>query len=133
MFSLEFEGDHKVLLTRFSGMLLPDDIRGLDEAVRHFIRDHGHVRGLLDFSGVSVVAIPESFFQSPSRSPQFSREQQRVFVASQEEVLALAHRYASQEGDYGYIQPVIVPTMAEAYEVLNIEAPNFIAVHAFAG
>jgi len=133
MFSLEFERTHKVLLTRFSGMLLPDDIRALDEAVRLFVRDHGHVSGLLDFSGVTVVAIPYSFFRARSRSPQISLGPQRVFVASQEEVLAMARRYASHERDYGNTEPAIVPTMAEAYEILNMESPNFVAVHAFAG
>jgi hypothetical protein len=133
MFSLEFDRGHKVLLTRFSGMLLPDDIRGFDEAVRHFVRGHGAARGLLDFTGVSVVASPHSFFRSPSRPPQISLEQRPVVVAPQEELFALAHRYATQERDYGNIQPIIVPTMAEAYEVLNIEAPNFVPVNAFAG
>lgn len=127
MFALEFEHTHKVLLTRFSGMLLPDDIRALNEAVRQFVHDHGHVRGLLDFSGVNVVAIPESFFRLPPGSPQISL----VFVASQEEVLAVARRHAGQQRDHGNTEIAIVPTLAEAYEILNIEAPNFVALHAF--
>jgi hypothetical protein len=40
VFTLEFDHTHNVLLTRFSGMLLPDDIRNLDQAVRLF-KAHG--------------------------------------------------------------------------------------------
>ena len=54
MFTLEFDHSHNVLLTRFRGMLLADDIRTLDQAVRG---DHGPVRRLLDFSDVSTVAF----------------------------------------------------------------------------
>ena len=64
MFTLEFDHTHNVLLTRFSGMLLPDDIRNLDQAIRLFVRDRGPVRRLLDFSDVSTVAIPENFLGS---------------------------------------------------------------------
>jgi len=128
MLCLEFDRTHNVLLARFTGMLLPDDIRDLDEAIRLFVRDHGHVRGLLDFSDVLIVAIPESFFQSRARQAPISEGQERVFVAPQEEVSALASRYASQQRDYGNPQPAIVRTMAEAYEVLHMDTPHFVAV-----
>ena len=56
MFTLEFDRTHNVLLTRFSGMLLPDDIRNVDQAVRLLVRDHGsdHHRRRHAQAGVST-------------------------------------------------------------------------------
>ena len=131
MFTLEFDRTHNVLLTRFSGMLLPDDIRNLDQAVRLFVRDHGPVRRVLDFSDVSTVAIPESFLGSRSRVIQISLGQAHVFVVPQEELLALVRHYVRQQRDYGSPEPAIVPTVGEAYVVLNIDAPRFAPVPGF--
>ena len=128
MFCLAFDRAHNVLLARFTGMLVVDDIRALDEAVHRFVLERGNVRGLLDFTDIVHVAVPESFFQSRSRLPQISVDQERVFVAPQEEVLALARLYATQQRDFGNREPAVVPTLAEAYELLRIKTPNFVAV-----
>jgi hypothetical protein len=128
MFCLAFDRAQNVLLSRFTGMLVADDIRALDEAVVRFVRDHGNVRGLLDFTDVIHVAVPESFFQARSRLPQISVNEERVFVAPHEEALALARRYASQQRDFGNRAPAVVKTMAEAYELLGMKTPNFVPV-----
>jgi hypothetical protein len=128
MVRLEFDRTHNVLLIRFSGMLLPDDIRTFDQAAGLFLRDHGPVRRLLDFSDVSTVAIPESFLSSPSALTQISLGQAGVFVVSQGELLELVLRYARQQREYGNPEPVIVGMIAEAYAVLNIAAPDFAPV-----
>jgi hypothetical protein len=122
MFFVEFDSAHNVLLARFADMLVPDDIRGLDEAVRQFVRDHGPVRTVLDFSDISIVAVPESFSILGSHVPLIFLREQRVFVAARDDVLALARRYADQHREYGNPGPAIVPTMTEAYAILNIEA-----------
>jgi hypothetical protein len=133
MFTLEFDRTHNVLLTRFSGMLLPDDFRNLDQALRLVVRDHGPVRRVLDFSDVSTVAIPESFLGSRSRLAQISLGQAHVFVVPQEELLVLVRRYVRQQRDDGNPEPAIVPTIGEAYVVLNIVAPHFATVPGFGG
>lgn len=133
MFTLEFDRTHSVLLTRFSGMLLPDDIRHLDQAVRSFVRDHGLVRRVLDFSDVSTVAIPESFLGSRSRLAQISLGQADVFVVPQEELLVLVLRYVRQQRDYGNPEAAIVPTIGAACVVLNISAPHFAPVPGIGG
>ena len=128
MFCLAFDRTHRVLLARFKAMLMADDIRLLDQAVRRFVRDQGNVRGLLDFSDVQHVAVPESFFQSRSRLPQIAVGEERVFVAPQEEVRTLAARYASQQRDFGNREPAVVSTMAEAYKILGVKRPSFVAL-----
>ena len=125
MFTLEFDRTHNVLLTRFSGMLLPDDFRNFDQAVRLFVRDHGPVRRVLDFTGVSTVAIPESFLGSGSRLAQITLGQAHVLVVPQEELSVLLRRYVRQQQDDGNPELTVVPTIGEAYVVLNISAPHF--------
>jgi hypothetical protein len=117
MFTLEFDRTHNVLLTRFSGMLLPNDIRNLDQSVPLFVRDRGPVRRILDFSDVSTVAIPESFLGSRSRPTQIFLGQAHVFVVPQEELLALVPRYVRQQRDYGNLNPpscrrLVKPTLS---------------------
>lgn len=131
MFTLEFDRIHNVLLTRFSGMLLPSDIRSLEDAAHLFVRDHGPVRRLLDFSDVSTVAIQESFLLSPSALTQISFGQGSVIVVLQEEMLELVRRYARKQREYGNPEPTIVRTIAEAYAVLDINAPAFAPVPRF--
>jgi hypothetical protein len=42
--------------------------------------------------------------------------------------MALARRYAQQQRDFGNREPAVVRTMAEAYELLGMDTPNFAAV-----
>jgi hypothetical protein len=130
MFFVEFDSARNVLLARFADMLVPDDIRGLDEAVRQFVSDHGPVPTVLDFSDISIVAVPESFSMKRSHVPLIFLGKQRVFVAARDDVLALARRYADQHREYGNPVPAIVPTMTEAYAILNIEAAQSATVPA---
>ena len=128
MFWLAFDQKHNVLLAHFNSMLVSEDIRDLDEAVRRFVRDHGYVRGLLDFTDVSMIAIPHSFLVSRSRLPLISTGGQRVFVTPRQEMLDLALRYAEQQRDFGNPPPAVVRSLSEAYEILGIDTPRFIAV-----
>jgi hypothetical protein len=77
---------------------------------------------------VSLIAIPESFFRERSRLPQISAGQERVFVVPQEEALALARHYAYQQRDFGKPLPIVVKTLVEAYELLAMDKPSFVAV-----
>ena len=56
-----------------------------------------------------------------------------MFVVPQEELLALVRHYVREQRDYGNAEPAIVPTVGEAYVVLNIDAPRFAPVPGFDG
>lgn len=125
MLDLAFERAHRVLLARFHGIFEPDDLHRLDEAVRDLVRQHGPVRGLLDFTDVTLIAVPETLLRFRSRLPQISPGQMRVIVAPQDQVFALAVAYGAQQQDFGNVRPLVVRTLDEAYEALALEQPHF--------
>jgi hypothetical protein len=128
MLDLAFERSHRVLLARFHGIFEPADLRRLDEAVRDLVREQGPVRGLLDFTDVTLVAVPETLLRARSRLPQISPGQMRAIVAPQDEVFALATACGARQRDFGNVRPLVVRTLDEAYEALGLEQPHFMAL-----
>lgn len=125
MFTLAFERTHRVLLARFSGVFSSEDIVRLDRAVIDFVTREGPIRGLLDFSQVEAVAVPQTFFVARGRSPQIAPGQERVIVAPHPEAYELARAYASQQRDFGNLEPRVVTSLWDAYRLLGLERPEF--------
>lgn len=125
MFTLHHERRHRVLLTRFEGMLVPEDIERHDAAVRRFVQEHGRVRGLADFTGVTTVAVPWSLLAARARQPQLSPGQERVMVAPGEEIHEMLSDFAARQADAGNLKPLIVRTLAEGHAALGLHDPRF--------
>lgn len=125
MFDLAYERRHKVLRSRFSGLFEPRDIEVLDGMVRRFVAEHGPVRGLMDFSDTTFVAVPETLLAARSRLPQISPGQHRVIVAPADAAFALARAYASSQRNHGNLDITVVRTEAEAHAALGLADPVF--------
>ena len=59
MFQLLHDPRHNVLLTRFSGTYVATDISLRDKAVGRFVARNGLARGIMDYSAVEAVDIPD--------------------------------------------------------------------------
>ena len=126
MFTLEFEDTYRILLARFSGILMPEDISQIDQVVTQAIAWGGPLHGmLLDFSSVQAVGVPQTFIAVRARLPFISPDCERVFVVPSGELRGLAQRYAALQRAYGIKAPHVVQSMSEAYEVLQLERPDF--------
>jgi hypothetical protein len=125
VFELSYERHHKVLRSRFSGLFEPRDLAALDAVVRRFVAEHGPVRGLMDFSDTTFVAVPETLLAARSRLPQISPGQHRVIVAPADAAFALAQAYASSQRDHGNVEITVVRTAAEAHAALGLVDPVF--------
>lgn len=125
MFDLAYERRHRVLRSRFHGMLEPGDIEALDEIVRRFVAEHGPVRGLLDFTETTFVAVPETRLAARARLPQISPGQQRVILAPTDAAFELARSYARGQSDHGNVEIAVVRTEAEAHAALGLVDPVF--------
>jgi hypothetical protein len=125
MFTLHLERRHRVLLTRFGGMLVPEDIERHDEAVRRFLQEHGRMRGLADFTAVTTIAVSRSLFASRARQPQLAPGQDRVLVAPGQEIYELLSDFAARQADAGNLKPLIVRTLAEGHAALGLQDPRF--------
>lgn len=128
MLTLLFDHKNRVLLARFSGIYTSDDIAAFDRGVGRFVAEEGAVRGLYDFSRVEAVAVPKTKFFELGRRPQLALDQDRVIVAPQLEIYELARLYAALQRDFGNVEPRIVRTLAEAYELLGLRNPEFAPV-----
>lgn len=125
MFSLDYERRHKVLATRITGVLSSEDIARHDRVVLRFLAGKEGVRGLYDFSGVEVLAIPVSKINQRGQRPAII-EGLRVVVAPPAAAgLAFATRIADQLRTAGHREPVIVATLEEAHRLLGLVDPQF--------
>jgi hypothetical protein len=126
MYTLKFEDAHRILLVCFSGILVPQDISDIDQVVTEVIAWEGPVHGLLlDCSSVDAVGIPRTFVALRAGLPLVSPDCERVFVVSGGELRELAQAYAALQREYGIKPPLVVPSMADAYAVLQLERPDF--------
>jgi hypothetical protein len=128
MFTLEFECTRRVLVARFSGILLYEDIVEVDWAVIAFVAREGLVRSLFDFSAVGAIAVLGRLFVERGRLPQTTLGQERVIVAPQPELYDLARAYASQQHAFGNREPRVVLSLWDTYRLLKLERPEFRAV-----
>jgi hypothetical protein len=117
MFTLAFDRRHKILLAQASGVLNSSDVAALDSAIARFTARNGPAHGLMDFSSVSIVAVPISKLvqQAPRRVN--GAGYKHVVVVANSELLELA-RIAARE-------PVIVSSLDEALRQLGAVTPSF--------
>jgi hypothetical protein len=125
MFTLAYDKGHKVLRARFEGVLSSQDIEELDRAVIAFTAREGPTHGLVDFSAVDLVAMPEALLVKRSQQPPFSPGYKRVFVVSPQ-AFELARTFASHQTAAGLGSVDLVTTLAEAYRILRLpKVPRF--------
>jgi hypothetical protein len=126
MVTLVFEDRCRILLARFSGIHVPEDISELDWAISKTIAWEGAIQGLLlDYTVVEAVAVPETFIAQWARLPQISPDYERVMVVPAPEPYRLARTYSTLQCEFGIKQPRVALSLLEAYELLNLEQPNF--------
>jgi hypothetical protein len=113
MFSLAFDHHHRILLARVSGVVGSGDVAAMDEAMQRFAERHGPTHDLVDFTGVSAVAVPVGKLVHPAANGPGYR---RIVVANGK-LVDLARTGAPQS--------VIVPSIDEALRQLGATDPSF--------
>jgi hypothetical protein len=125
VFTVLFEPRDRVTLTRYSGLLSPEDLATLDNFVAAFVAREGYVRSIFDFTDVETFAIPRSRLVERGRKPRMNPGQDRVFVTPQQEIRELYRDYAQVQRDFGNGEMMVVQTMAEALLLLGLHNPDF--------
>lgn len=85
------------------------------------------MRGLYDFTAVEAVAVPASKVIQRGHAPPIIPEM-RVVVAPRRTGEEFAVAIREYQRLAGHREPLIVPTMAEAYALLGLDDPVFEAV-----
>lgn len=116
-------------MTRVTGVLSSEDLDAHDLSVLLFLAGlmagDKPVRGLYDFSAVEALAVPLSRIAQRGQRPAII-EGQRVVVAPPGAAGAeWVAQLAEQRRAAGLRLATVVTTLAEAYEALGLENPQF--------
>jgi hypothetical protein len=126
MLTLAFDRKNRVLQVTVSGIFGSEDLDELDNAVIEFVARHGSVRGIFDYSNVDAIAVPDSRLAQRAQQPEAI--EQRVVVVSRVMRGERARTYARYRREASNTHPVIVDSLAEAYDFLGLRNPRFEAV-----
>jgi hypothetical protein len=123
---MEFDITNRIVLVSFLGIVTGDSIlTGISE-VQNFLKSNPAEGTILDFSGIEEFRVSAKFFRNHvnTRRKLVAPDKPRVAVAPQAVVYGMlrmlqTHSEASGTG------PVVVRTIAEAFEFLKLDAPFF--------
>ena len=131
MFSVSFEGTFKVLRFDFSRVFTTEDLDGIDLAIVGFLGGEGrrddNVRSLYDMTEVEVLTVPKSRFAERARKAPIANLE-RVVVAPRAGPADFGHTYREEQAISTHRQPIIVPTLADAYRFMGLVDPVFVPV-----
>lgn len=119
------ERRHRAVLVSFSGSLTEQDLLDHDRAAREVHARYGFMRGIVDFSAVTEVAVPTAEFVRRARRTPVMGEVRRAFVVPQPAMFGLARVFTSHHQIDGSNEPILVRTLADACAALAFDAPQF--------
>ncbi|MDP1963880.1 MAG: hypothetical protein Q8K93_16945 [Reyranella sp.] len=114
-----------ILMARFHGMFVSEDIAALDAFVPRFVQSEGPVRGIFDFTDVAVVAVPMTRFVERARRPEQVPGTKRIIVAPDPLMFGMAHKFQSHQELSGNTAPQVVRSLEEAYAAMEVTGQNF--------
>ena len=131
MFSVSFDHTFKVLRLDFSRIFTTEDFDGIDLAILGFLGGQGrgdaNVRSLYDLTEVEVLTVPQSRFAARARKAPIANLQ-RVVVAPRVRPEDFGRTYREEQAYSTHSQPIIVPTLADAYGFMGLVDPVFVPV-----
>ena len=123
--SLFYDRRHNVVLTRVTGVLSSEDIAEHDRILLNFLVGKDGVRGLYDFSAVDELAVPISKINQRGQRPAIIDGMRVVVAAPGAAGRDFATRMADQLRGAGHREPLIVGALADAYQLLELDNPQF--------
>jgi hypothetical protein len=122
--ALLFDQTNKVLLAIFSGVFTRQITVDLDTAARALAAHHGPFAVVLDFTGVTALAIQLRDWPQFATNRRAIRGTRRIMVAPKTEVFVPLHLHAPHHGNAGEDTDVVA-TRAEAFGRLGLKDPRF--------
>lgn len=129
MFAIETCEERKIGLVRFYGELTEADFDELEAAGRS-VKDRAAYDVIYDMSEVESAHLATDFISKRGRLPQANPYRQRLYVVPQEDLKLLVRLYAAYQASGGWVVPVVVDTLQEALDRLQIARSAF-RPHAF--
>jgi len=124
VFAIETCEERKIGLVRFYGELTEADFEGLDVAARA-VKDAPAYDVIYDMSGVEDEHLAVDFVSKRGKLPQANPSRQRLYVVPQDDLKLLVRLYAAYQASAGWVEPVVVGTLQEALDRLQIGPSDF--------
>jgi hypothetical protein len=124
VFAIETCEERKIGLVRFYGELTEADFEGLDVAARA-VKDAPTYDVIYDMSGVEDEHLAVDFVSKRGKLPQANPSRQRLYVVPQDDLKLLVRLYAAYRASAGWVAPMIVATLQEALDRLQIARSDF--------
>jgi hypothetical protein len=124
-YSLLFDERARVLLVRFAGALVREEIERLRGDTRRFVERHGNCDSIVDFTAVDHVDLDGAYLRALGGRPRVMAGARRVLVASQPETFGVVRMYGLQQSLVSDNEPMVMRTLDEACAFLGVAAPHF--------
>ena len=124
MFAIETCEARKIGLVRFYGELTESDFDALEVAGRS-VKESSAYDVIYDMSGVEHVHLATDFISKRGKLPQANPSRQRLYVVPQDDLKLLVRLYAAYQASAGWVEPVVVGTLQEALDRLQIGPSDF--------
>ncbi len=128
MFVLAIERARQVLRFTFAGVFTSDEFDAIDRALLDFLAGEGGtypgLRCLYDMTEVEALAVPKSRFGLRARTPPIGNLD-RIVVRPRGASEEFGQSYREEERLSAHKQPVIVPSLADAFALLGLSEPCF--------
>jgi hypothetical protein len=120
---IAYDEKHRTWLARFSGTLSEQDLDGASSGIGECFILHGPTAGLLDFSAVDSVKVTYAQIVSRGMRPQTMVGQKRAIVADGA-VFGMMRVFGVYQSEHS-VEPMIVRTLGQAYDALDLVAEDF--------
>jgi hypothetical protein len=123
-FSLALNRTHNVLLVTFGKQLAREQHQEMVAAVRTLVARHGNFDAIADFSAVEAFGLDFDYLRLLAQARPVLTGQKRVLVAPGDNIFGSLRVFATRQAMAGD-EPQVVRSLAEAFEHLGIDAPDF--------
>jgi hypothetical protein len=124
MFDVDICEPRRVILIRFRGELAEADFAALDVLGQE--KQGGPPYDVVfDMTAVEKVHLATDFVSKRGELPQAFVDRERIYVVQQEDLKLLVRLYAAYQASQGWRPPLVVRTLAEAFEKLGVTEADF--------
>jgi hypothetical protein len=126
--TMKFEPSRRILLVQLEGELDNDNLHGLDAEVVAFVKKEGPPSGfVIDCSKVDEVSVPTGeFVRRGQRAKNVVADQDRVYVMPRADMFGLGRMFGTYQRMVGKKEPIVVKTLTEAFDALQLDDPIFL-------
>ena len=128
-YQIDFDASNRILRARFKGHVTDDDLRNVYRFGEENVVRLDPLSGITDFSEVTAVAFSPQTMRDLARAKPIMPDPSRpvIFVAPTPDLFGMARMF-ELEGAETRPNLHVVHTPEQAYQILNVQDPQFAPV-----